>query len=247
MNWKRFHQISSLRVDHIKSFKKWPEEWITISFKSYPRFPRYQLPKPQLGNPKTLFEVLSNRSSQRSFENKGITQNQLATLLLLSGGINKNVKFNSWDESRRLYPSAGARYPLELYVVLAKRLKDGAFPLGIYHYNIKRHCLELILKGRFAKKISQYTGQFWLANCPIIVIMSGVITRSHIKYVDRGYRFALIETGHLGQNLQLVAEQLGLASCVIGGFDDEKLNTLLDIQNTEETVLCMLGLGVKKR
>jgi len=67
-----------------------------------------------------------------------------------------------------------------------------------------------------------------------------------VKYKDRGYRYIFIEAGHLGQNISLVAKNLNLSTCAIGGFIDEELNNLLDIDSQKESVIYIFAVGYPK-
>jgi SagB-type dehydrogenase family enzyme len=77
----------------------------------------------------------------------------------------------------------------------------------------------------------------------VILFITGVLDRTRIKYGERGYRYVLIETGHLGQNIALLATELGLGSCALGGFIDSEVNVLLDINLQKEFVLYLIAVG----
>lgn len=70
-------------------------------------------------------------------------------------------------------------------------------------------------------------------NTSVVVIMTGVLSRAEVKYDQNAYRFALIEAGHVGQNIHLISESLDLGCCAIGGFDNDRLSKLLDIGGSE--------------
>ena len=83
-----------------------------------------------------------------------------------------------------------------------------------------------------------------LGKAAALIILSGVIGRSEVKYGINAYRFSLIEAGHIGQNISLFCESKGLGSCAIGGFDNDKLSKLLDLTE-EEIPLYMFAIGGK--
>lgn len=182
---------------------------------------------------------MTNRRSVRQFNGLPISQEQLSYLLFSSAGL-LNVN-NSIDYSRRPYPSAGARYPLEIYPLV---LNCTELEKGLYHYNVKEDCLEIILKEDLEKWLMKASGgETLLKKASIIFIITGVLDRTRIKYRDRGYRYALIEAGHLGQNISLLTAELGLGCCPLGGFIDSAVNELLDISFQKEFTLYLLAVG----
>ena len=223
-----------------KDPKEWPLEWKKINFKLYPRFKRILLDRKDKKDSRFLKFFLKRRS-YREFISKPISKEELSVLLFYSSGIVK--KENNWDETKRPYPSAGARYPLEIYPIIfsASDLKP-----GVYHYDVKNHALELILRGNYKKEILKSIGQDFIKNSSLIIIISAVFGRTMIKYKERGLRYIFIEAGHLGQNISLIAEKLGLCSCAIGGFIDEEINKLLDIDSQKESVIYIFAIGYKK-
>lgn len=146
-----------------------------------------------------------------------------------------------FNESRRPYPSAGARCPLEIYPMV---LNCREFDKGLYHYNVKENSLELLLKKDLSDWLYKATGgEKWIRNTAVAFIISGLLDRTRIKYRDRGYRFVLIEAGHLGQNICLLITELGLGACPIGGFIGNEVNGLLDIQLQKEFALYIIAVG----
>jgi len=200
--------------------KKWPKAWTVINFKSYPRYPYYELPKPHLKTNLSFCEILMNRRSRRSFSKTPLSLSDLSNLLFYSAGI-KGEKYIKGGE--RFYPSAGARYPLEIYplVLNVKDLKP-----GVYHYYVKTHGLEELFTGDGVKnEILANFNSAWIHTSSIILIISAVFFRTQIKYQERGYRHIMSEVGFLSQNVYLVCEALNLASCSLGGyFDDGQLH-----------------------
>ena len=75
------------------------------------------------------------------------------------------------------------------------------------------------------------------------MLISAVFNRTVIKYRDRGYRLILIEAGHLGQNISVVSAALGIKSCALGGFIDDKCNEILDLEKEKESVIYIFACG----
>lgn len=222
----------------ITSLKDIPQSWIKIHFKTYPRLNRIHLNDIKIPTNK-LTEILRNRRSTRQFSGLPISKNKLFYLLTSSCGLTSLKK--TLDETRRSYPSAGARYPLEIYPLV---LNCEGIKKGLYHYNVKENCLELLLEEDLTKWLIRVTGgEKWIANAAFVFIITGVFDRTRIKYGDRGYRYSLIEAGHLGQNICLLATELNLGSCPLGGYIDKKVNKLLDIDLQKESVLYLIAVG----
>jgi len=233
----KFHLYSNNKHLVNVSLKKMPEQWVKVHFKTYPRLQRIYF----RSSKKTsyLSKIFRERFSARNFSEKPISKEKLFYLIHESAGLIRLGK--SLNNSRRSYPSAGARYPLELYLIL---LKCDGLEKGLYHYNVKENCLELLLKKDLKKWFVKVTGnQKWVGKAAAIVVITGVLDRTRIKYGERGYRYVLIETGHLGQNIALLAAELGLGSCALGGFIDSEVNTLLDINLQKEFVLYLIAIG----
>lgn len=242
---KRFPKSDSFHeATKISSYPKgekeeyYPRSWIKINYKTYPRLKRIKLPPP-LKLKANLERTILSRRSKREFSCKRLTPKELSSLLLFSGGLTYQ-KNEDWDKSLRAYPSAGARYPLEIYLAV-NRVES--VENGLYHYNVKEHSLELLRKGDFDKMMAKTTDQEWVGKAGVVILISAVLDRTRVKYKDRGYRFILMEAGHLAQNIHLMSEALNLSSCAIGGFIDDELNKLLDLEGTCESVVYLVAVG----
>ncbi len=232
----KFHKSSSNKKIVKIDLKDIPESWIKINFKTYPRLPKVYF-KHLL--PDKISTLIKKRRSVREFNGSPISLKQLHYLLLNAAGIINS--YNNIDQSRRPYPSAGARYPLEVYPLV---LKCMGLEKGLYHYNVKENCLELLQKGNLEKELLKGTaGEELLKDAAVIFIITGVLDRTRIKYHERGYRFVLIEAGHLAQNICLLATELGLGCCPLGGFIDSYFDKLLDISLQKEFSLYLLAVG----
>jgi SagB-type dehydrogenase family enzyme len=222
----------------------WPESWKSIYIKGYPRLKQIYLDKNlSMKMHSSLNDALYNRKSTRVFDKKILTKNDISTLLFYSAGV-KSMKGNDWDSSRRFYPSGGARYPLDIYVVLYNNTE---IEKGVYHYNVKRHTLELLKKGNYLNEIKAGLDKKLLKNTNMAILITSVFGRNQIKYGDRGYRFILQESGHLGQNIYLTAAALNIGCCALGGYVDSVINDLLDIDGINESVVYSFIIGFPKQ
>ncbi|HEY4488437.1 MAG TPA: SagB/ThcOx family dehydrogenase [Candidatus Paceibacterota bacterium] len=216
--------------------EQWPASWKTVQYKSYSRFP--SIPLPPYDPSIDLVRAVRARKSGRTFSEKAISLSTISTLLKYSAGI---VAETDRGFSRRAYPSAGGRYPLETYLLL---LRSGDLPAGLYHYQVKGHALaELWQRSWDGKEIDELFTYDWVKRAAAIVLFSAVFERTQMKYGERGYRLVLIEAGHAAQNMYLCSAGLGLSCCAISGVYDERVEALLDIDGETESLVYALALG----
>jgi SagB-type dehydrogenase family enzyme len=142
---------------------------------------------------------------------------------------------------RRPVPSAGALYPLELYAVV-RAVADVA--AGVYHFDPYDHRLERLGAGDPSSRLADALFEPALAEltgCALVV--TAVFPRTRFKYGQRGYRFALLEAGHLGQNVLLVAAAVGLSALPYGGFYDRRTDALVGADGLDECTVAVLLIG----
>ena len=245
-----FHQSSK---DHSKGHPpispnpaEWPEEWKTTYYKTYTRLPKIALsdhpPKAD------FFDVVRIRESRRDFTRGAIIKTQeLSLLLKYSCGIT-----NKLDEQRfrRAQASGGARFPIEVYpIVFRPSTNSGQAPgddlkAGLYHYNVKDHALDVLWEREFSDKdIGEIFTYPWVKDAAVGIVMTAIFWKNRNKYGERGYRYILMEAGHIGQNMYLVSSALNLKCCALGGTRDENVEKLLDIDGVTESVVYALAIG----
>lgn len=192
---------------------------------------RIKLPTPSFKGNFSVEEALKSRRSVRSYKQEKLSLKELSQILWATDG-----KTAEWGG--RTAPSAGATYPLEIYVVVGnvEGLKQ-----GLYHYDIDSHSLEIIKEGDLRVQLSNAAlGQSSVRNAPVVIIIAGIFERTTSRYGKRGERYVYMEVGHCGQNLHLQAESLGLGTVMIGAFDDEKVKKVLGIKE-DVFYLCPVG------
>ena len=205
-------------------------------YKVYSLMDQAELPPP--GEPNGLERVIAARRSTRRYTGEAVTREELARLLLYTYG--KPVA----GRAQRPVASGGALYPLELYVVPLN--VEGLERGWVYHYNADRHSLDIV---RREDRWEEFRRIVWLADMEdvekisMVVVVTAVFARCTMKYLDRGYRLVLIEAGEVGHNLALLAASLGLGACLLGGFLDDQLSKLLDIDGVEEAPLLPVVVG----
>lgn len=178
-------------------------------------------------------ETLQDRRSLREFAQAPLALADLAQLLWAAQGITS-------PEGGRTAPSAGALYPLEVYVV-AGRVTD--LPAGIYRYRPSSHTLVRVAEGdRRTRLVRAAHDQDWVGGAPAIIVLAAVYERTTVKYGTRGRDYVLMETGHAAQNVSLEAVGLGLGTTVVGAIDDGAVRKVLEAPPSQEP-LCLLPVG----
>jgi SagB-type dehydrogenase family enzyme len=189
-----------------------------------------RLPEPRFKGNVSLEEALLRRRSIREYLPEPLSLEEVAQLLWSAQGI-------THPHGYRTAPSAGALYPLEIYIH-ATRVEG--LETGIYRYDPHRHALLDVKRGNFTKDI--YTialSQEQVLSAPLIVMFFAIFERTTVKYGRRGIRYVFNEVGHAGQNLYLQATALGLGTVVIGAFYDEELKEVVGARRDEEPLYIM--------
>ncbi|MDI6703368.1 MAG: SagB/ThcOx family dehydrogenase [bacterium] len=187
------------------------------------------LPSPSIKGEMSVEEAIKRRRSVRYFKKVKLPLLHLSQLLWASQGI-----IERW---RRTSPSAGATYPLDIFAVC----KDiESVTPGIYHYLPSKHNIRLIKEGDFSLSLMEAClGQGFVGDASLVLVITAEFTRTTKRYGERGVRYVHIEVGHVGENLYLQAESLGLATCGVGAFYDEKIKKILDLPKNFEPLYIM--------
>ena len=191
------------------------------------------LPPPSQKGGMPLEEAIAKRRSIRDFTPEAISQAQLSQILWAAQGITNTLrKFRS-------VPSAGATYPLEVFVACGRNSVEGIGD-GIYHYNIKNHCLTLHHKGDVRLELARAAlDEESIHQAPVDIVICAVYERTTLSYGSRGERYIHIEVGHAGQNIYLQATALGLATVAIGAFHDEQVRKVLRLEQQYKPLYIM--------
>jgi len=222
-------------VDALGTLTTWGER--PPLYKSYPDAPRVELPAPDLGAGLPTEEAIRTRRSTRSYGGAPLTLADLSRMLLLTGGISAGAG----ARARRVAPSSGALYPVEIYPVVHR--VDGLEP-GVYHYDVAGHALERLRAGDVRDRVvRQGLVQTFLGEADVVLLLTVIFQRMRFKYQDRTYRYGLLEAGHLGQNVYLAATSMGLGACAVGAFLDDDVNAMLGVDGREEAAVSMLSIG----
>jgi SagB-type dehydrogenase family enzyme len=178
------------------------------------------LPEPDYRGDQSLEQSLQRRRSFRRFLEVPLSLGEIGQLAWAAQGV-------THPEGLRTAPSAGALYPLELYLVAGQ--VTGLEP-GVYRYRPAGHGLEQHASGDRRQALARASlGQSWMADAAAIYVFAAVYQRSSGKYGHRARRYVQLEAGHAGQNLFLQAEALGLGTVVVGAFDDDEVSSVVGL------------------
>ena len=175
-----------------------------------------KLPPPDWDRLGPLGESLLERRSVSSYSPETITEEDLSLLLASACGISDPVN------SLRTAPSGGATYPLDLYVVSET---------GVEEYVPEDHSLVVIKEGDTRSSLAHHSyRQSFMARAPLTFVICADYPRITSRYRDRGIRYAILEAGHIAQNIHLACVSLGYGSVAVGAYDDDDVANALGIE-----------------
>lgn len=245
--WEWFHEAS--KVSRFDSSLPTPavlarmaQLWESLPYSGYEAIP---LPEHPLPLTISLEQALRERATARSIAPRRLSLDEVATVLHYAYGVTRDNAGTVFPRPFRMVPSGGGLYPLELYFHSVNI--DGLKP-GLYHFNPVQRCVRLLREGDDSRRLSEAMVQGQLAlDSSLLLFVTAVFERSTFKYADRGYRFALIEAGHVAQNTSLAASALGLGTVVIGGYFDREIDKILELDGLCQSTIYMIGLGLETR
>jgi len=184
---------------------------------------RIELSKPREKGELSLEETLWKRRSIRRFRKQPLTFEQFSQMLWACQGIIDYVT------GKRVAPSAGATYPLEVFAVVGEKCVEKV-EAGVYHYIPSDHAVEKILDGDVRRELAAAAlHQEFIAEAPMSIVIAAEYERTTGWYGERGIRYVHFEVGHVGQNIHLQAVALGLGTVMIGAFHDDKVAFVLNL------------------
>ena len=234
-----YHENTKVRRINPDTYDTSLDTAMSKSFKEYKNAPRIALDR-NTSTGKQFDDVMLHRRSTRFFGRKPLLKKDISYLLEYTYAAREKETME-FPGFYRPSPSAGALYPLELYPVI---FSAHEIPKGIHHYHALTHTLEFLREGSFADCIADIClAQEFIKNSGACIAVTAVFDRTKGKYKDRGYRYVLLDAGHLLQNVYLAATALELPVCSIGGFYDDEFNELLDIDGVNEAVIYAVVVG----
>lgn len=201
------------------------------------------LPLPRKISKLTVEEAILSRRSIRDYTtDEPINLSDLAMILWAAYGITEP------RSGFRAAPSAGATYPLEIYVAIGKggvRTKEEFLNEGVYKYEPQSHSLLLVKRGDYRSDLMEAAlGQSWVRDAPVNIVICAVFERTTWRYGERGKaRYVPMETGHAGQNIYLMATALNYGTVVVGAFYDDLVAKAISAKPEEEP-LYIIPIGV---
>lgn len=192
------------------------------------------LPPPQKTSETSIEEALLKRRSVRNYRDEPLSLKEISQILWAAQGI------TAPEFGGRTTPSAGALYPLEVYLVVrtSEEIKS-----GVYKYLPDNHKLIMVLEGDVSNRLARAAlGQMFISDAPVNLVFSAVFERTTKKYGERGIQYVFIEVGHSAQNVYLQAQSLRLGTVVIGAFDDKEVKKILKMPE-EENPLYIMPVG----
>lgn len=188
------------------------------------------LPNPKISGDNSFEQLLAQRRSSREFRDEALNLQQLGQILWAAQGI-------THSEGLRTAPSAGALYPLELYVAAGK---VAGLSAGIYHYFPGKHKLLNTNEGDLRNALANAAlHQPWVKQAPAVLIIAATYARTTRKYGKRGIRYVHIESGSVAQNIYLQTQALGLGTVIVGAFDDDAVANALHLPSDVQPLLLM--------
>ncbi len=192
-----------------------------------------QLTAPKSAGKMSVEEALARRRSRREYTDEGLTMQEVSQLLWAAQGITEP------GPGFRTAPSAGGTYPIEIYMVVKKGGVEG-LEAGVYHYDPRKNSLGVVAKGDFSQELMvAAVDQQWVGDAALNLVITGFFERTTQRYGDRGVHYVYMEVGHVGQNVYLQAESLGLGTVAIGAFYDSKVQEILRTSKDEVPLYVM--------
>lgn len=194
------------------------------------------LPGPRHKGKISVEEAIYKRRAVRKYRKEPLSLADTAQILWASAGST----IDGLTGATRAYPSAGASYPIEVYLVSGK--VAGLDP-GLYRYNWEKHSITMIKAGDFRDALSLASmGQEMIKYAPISIILSAKYGKTTNRYGDRGRaRYVPMDAGSIGQNIHLQTEALGLGTVIIGAFKDPAVKSIIGYE--DETPLYIMPIG----
>lgn len=222
----------------------------------YEGLEKLSLPDPETDLDVDLSEALAHRRSARVYTGEGLSRQRLSTLLAHACGVNgrlggaRDGPLSEVDNLARTYPSGGGLYPVEIYFAVLNEGPD--LDTGLYYYEPDDHALRVLERGGpgYAEEVAEMfvaPEVFEPASASVCCLLTGAFWRTKAKYGPRAYRFVLQESGHLVQNVLLVATAMGLGGIPIAATYEDQLNEFVDVNGVDEAVVYTTFVGSPRR
>ncbi len=191
-----------------------------------------------------ILQCLQERRSRRDLDKGDLKLEELAYMLYLTQGVQRLFKRSEdYQVALRTVPSAGARHPLNTYIIVNN---VAGLERGIYRYQSIDHKLALMkdLKLDTQKLTTAVNGQEFIAEANVVFIWSAVPYRTEWRYGSESAKLILLDAGHVCQNLYIAAESLGLGTCGIAAYRQKEIDNILGLDGENEMVVYLAPVGV---
>lgn len=185
-----------------------------------------------------LATLLRRRRSARTFARAALPLKTVSSLLFAGYGVTER---HASGLGLRTVPSGGALYPLDIYCVLQNvdGVEDGLYSFDPVDHSLARHQGQHVIEELKGAVVQPEL----VDNANVVFLIVAMFWRNRFKYGPRAYRFALLEAGHVGQNIALATEEAGLGSISIGGTYDRRIDELLQIDGVNESIVYTMAAG----
>ncbi len=231
---KDYHQKTSYDRGRMSGhFLDWPNQ--PNVFKTYTGLSTVPLPEPPQGTLRNLSDLLQGDPFEAA--ETGVDLGVLSRLLHLTHAVTAKTRHGGVDFYFRSVASAGALYPFELYVGV---LNVGGLQDGLYHHTLGLNALTLLRQGKVLGELADAVRiQRETPPC-LVFFLTSLFFRSSWKYRDRAYRYHLLDTGHMLENLALALREAQLPFLTHYDFDDQSVNDLLGLDGSREVCLAVI-------
>ena len=230
---QKYHQLTSYQRNQMSHYSlDWTNQPST--FKTYPNIELIPLPREVQHNDEKLSNLL--KYSYRKDDAVALEIADLSRILSLAYSITGRASYGDDYHYYRSVASAGALYPVEIYVTThdVEGLQD-----GLYHFSIAGHGLVALRSEDMSGWVADYLQDIPEKRPLLIFFFTTIFFRSAWKYRKRAYRYHLLDTGHLIENLAVVLKAQGLHFCLSYDFDDQAVNQMLGLDETREVCLAI--------
>jgi SagB-type dehydrogenase family enzyme len=206
-------------------------------FRTYASTSRIELPRQSFELTMSVDGAIRTRRSHRAFARGPVSLATLGTILQRSYGTHEQRD----GTIVRAVPSGGGLYPLDVYVL---QFSGGELPEGVYHYHAGEHALQRV-SPRCDRRELQGASIYpdIVASAAMLLALVADMPRTRAKYGERAYRLALLEAGHVSQNIYLVVRALELGVVALDGFYDDRVHAILDVDGVAQIALVLFAVG----
>jgi SagB-type dehydrogenase family enzyme len=204
-------------------------------------YPRVPLPSGRATVSMSVEEAIVRRASGRQFSRRPLSAEQLATLLFLGNGIRQGDGGDGPRFYQRNVPNSGNLGSVEIYPLVMN--VEGIEP-GMYHFDSVRHDLARLRRGQFAGWLRERVFlQLEFSEAAVALVLASAVGRLSAKYGERAYRLALLDVGHVSENIYLSSTGMGLEVCATAGFIDDELDAALGLDGLERATMLVVLVG----